>query len=49
MKSPILHGMFGYDRALLPSAYLAVLEDGVRTIKEARARSGATIDIQAGV
>ena len=43
MKSPILDGMFGYDWALLPSAYLAVLEDGVRTIDEARTRSGATI------
>lgn len=43
MKSPVFHRMFGYDLSLLPNHHLAALEDGVRTIEEARTRSGATI------
>jgi len=43
MKPPIFHRMFDYDRARLPNSHLASLEDGVRTIEEARGRSGATI------
>lgn len=43
MKSPIYHRIFDYDRARLPNAHLASLEEGVRTIDDARARSGATI------
>jgi predicted O-methyltransferase YrrM len=35
--------MFGYDVSRLPNAHLAALEDGVRTIEEARTRSGASI------
>ena len=35
--------MFGYDMSRLPNPHLAALEKTVRTIEEARARSGATI------
>lgn len=35
--------MFGYDLSRLPNPHLAALEDGVRNIEEAPARSGATI------
>jgi predicted O-methyltransferase YrrM len=43
MKPPIFHRMFNYDRALLPNAYLASLEEGVSSIDEARSRTGASI------
>lgn len=43
VKPPLFHRMFGYDLLRLPNPHLAALEDGVRTIEEARARSGATI------
>lgn len=43
MKSPIFHRMFDYDRSLLPNRHLALLEENVRTIEEARERTGATI------
>ena len=43
MKPPLFHRMFGYDASRLPNPHLAALEDGVRNIEEARARSGATI------
>lgn len=43
MKPPVFHRMFGYDLSRLPNSHLAALEDGVRTIEEARTRSGATI------
>jgi predicted O-methyltransferase YrrM len=35
--------MFGYNLNLLPNPHLATLERDVKTIEEARARSGATI------
>lgn len=43
MRKPVFHRMFGYDPSLLPNVHLATLEDGVRTIEEARTRTGATI------
>lgn len=43
MNPPVYHRMFGYDLSLLPNRHLAALEDGVRTIEEARARTGASI------
>jgi predicted O-methyltransferase YrrM len=43
MKPPIYHRMFDYDRARLPNAYLASLDESVRTIEEARKRTGLTI------
>lgn len=35
--------MFDYDRSLLPNPHLAELENGVTTIEDARARTGASI------
>ena len=43
MKTPIYHRMFGYATNLLPNRHLAFLEQGVKTIEEARERTGATI------
>jgi len=43
MKPPVYHRMFGYDTDILPNRHLASLEQGVKTIDEARARTGATI------
>ena len=43
MKPPVYHRLFGYDLARLPNRHLASLEDGVKTIRQARQRSGATI------
>ncbi|MEL6725965.1 MAG: class I SAM-dependent methyltransferase [Pseudomonadota bacterium] len=43
MRTPIYHRMFEYNLSLLPNAHLAELERGVRTIEEARERTGATI------
>ena len=43
MKPPIFHRMFNYDRMRLPNAQLASLDDGVSSIEEAVARTGATI------
>ena len=43
MKPPIFHRKFGYNLNLLPNPQLAVLENGVGNIDEARKKSGATI------
>jgi predicted O-methyltransferase YrrM len=43
LKPPIFHRRFDYDRDLLPNSHLAKLEEGVRTIDQARDRSGASI------
>jgi len=43
MKPPIYHRMFGYNTNLIPNRHLAFLEQGVKTIEEARERTGATI------
>ena len=43
MKEPKFHRMFEYDRALLPNAHLAALEEGVSTTETARERSGLSI------
>lgn len=43
MKEPKFHRIFQYNRALLPNAHLARLEEGVSTIDMARERSGASI------
>ncbi len=43
MKPPIYYRMFGYNLGLLPNPQLAVLEQGVTTIEQARQNSGATI------
>lgn len=43
MRPPVFCRMFDYPKRLLPNEHLAKLEDGVTTIDEARARSGATI------
>ncbi|MDH5719779.1 MAG: class I SAM-dependent methyltransferase [Spirochaetia bacterium] len=43
MKKPIYHRIFGYNTNLLPNSHLATLESGVKTIDEARKRTGATI------
>lgn len=43
MRPPVYHRMFDYDRNLLPNRHLAALEEGVRSIEQARERSGATI------
>lgn len=43
MKPPAYHRMFGYNPGLLPNPQLALLEEGVTTIEEARQKSGATI------
>lgn len=43
MREPLYRRMFGYPLSLLPNAHLAKLEEGVATIDEARARTGATI------
>jgi len=43
MKEPKFHRIFQYNRALLPNAYLARLEKGVRTIDMAKERSGFSI------
>ncbi len=43
MKAPTYHRMFGYNLSLLPNPQLAVLENGVSTIEEARQRSCDTI------
>ena len=43
MRDPVFHRMFGYNLDLLPNRHLASLERGVRTIEEARSKTGATI------
>jgi predicted O-methyltransferase YrrM len=43
MREPKFYRRFDYPKTLLPNAYLASLEEGVTTIDEARARTGATI------
>ena len=43
MKEPRFHRMLQYDRALLPNAHLARLEEGVSTLEMARERSGYSI------
>ncbi len=43
MKPPIYHRMFSYNLSLLPNPQLAVLENGVNNIDDARKKSGATI------
>lgn len=43
MKEPRFHRIFQYDRALLPNAHLARLEEGVSTVDMAQERSGYSI------
>ena len=43
MKEPKFYRMLQYNRALLPNAHLARLEEGVSTLEMARERSGASI------
>jgi len=43
MKPPIYRRMYGYDRHLLPNAFLASLDNNVSNIDEARLKSGLTI------
>ncbi len=43
VKPPVYHRMFGYNLSLLPNTQLAMLEEGVTTIEQARQKSGATI------
>jgi len=43
MKQPQFYRKFKYNKALLPNAYLAGLEEGVQTIDEARKKTGLSI------
>lgn len=43
MRDPVFHRQFKYDKSLLPNAYLASLEEGVKSLEEAKLKTGYTI------
>jgi predicted O-methyltransferase YrrM len=43
MKTPIYYRRFDYDKALIPNKYLALMEQGVSTIEQAKAKTGHSV------
>jgi predicted O-methyltransferase YrrM len=43
LKEPKFYRIFDYNKKLLPNKHLALLEDGVKTIDQARKISGASV------
>ncbi len=43
MKEPKFYRIFDYNKKLLPNKHLALLEEGVKTIDQARKISGASV------